>query len=352
VQRVSTATAALCTLDPLTTLDPIHDDTAPLPCIHALALQSNSAGERPSATYMHLPRIAPEDDVEGARVPSAAATMGPLIDAHVHLFPDRVFAAMYRWFDAHAWSIRYRLRADEVVEFQRSRGVSAIVALHFAHVEGMAASLNAFVSEVQHAHRDFVWALGTVLPGEPNAREIVADALGRHGLHGIKIHCHTQRIAADDPRLDEVYAACADAGKPVVIHAGREPKSAGYGLDTHAICDVSRIERVLERFPRLKLVVPHLGADEFAAYAALLARHEGLYLDTTMMAADYFPLVPRTLWAPLIAAHAHRILYGTDFPIIPYAWDREVQRLVALPLEATARRALFSANATSLFRSC
>ena len=40
-----------------------------------------------------------------------------IVDAHVHLFPERVFEAIWHWFDKHAWNIRYRLHAEEVVEF-------------------------------------------------------------------------------------------------------------------------------------------------------------------------------------------------------------------------------------------
>lgn len=285
------------------------------------------------------------DDAEGARVPTELETAGPVIDAHVHLFPPRVFEAIWRWFDRHAWSIRYRLQAEAVVEFLKLRGVHQIVALHYSHRPGMARVLNEFVHEVARAHRDFVLPLGTVLPGEPGARDLVRDALGRLGLRGLKLHCHVQQIAPDDERLDEVYDECQSAGKPVLIHAGREPQSPAYGVDTTAICGAHRIERVLQRFPRLRLIVPHLGADEFDAYAALLDRYEHLWLDTTMAVAGFLADPP----AGLVARHAKRLLYGTDFPNIPYAWDRELQRLVREPIDDEARRALFSGNAQMLF---
>ncbi|HVY60803.1 MAG TPA: amidohydrolase family protein [Planctomycetota bacterium] len=291
--------------------------------------------------------LAPLDDPEGAAVPPAADTGGEVIDAHVHLFPDRVFEALWRWFDRHAWRVRYRLRAEEVVAFLRARGVAGIVALLYSHAPGMARELNRFAAEIARAHAGFVHACGTVLPGEPDAGEIAREALGPLGLHGLKIHCHVQKIAADDPRLEPIYEACRAARKPVVIHAGREPRSPAYGIDTHAICDAGRVGRVLERFPGLTMVVPHLGSDEFVEYAALLDRHEGLYLDTTMSVAGFFPVAPPP---DLVARNAGRILYGTDFPNLPYAWDRELRRLVAdAGLDAAGRRALFSGNARRVF---
>ncbi|MBA3539617.1 MAG: hypothetical protein H0T79_08295 [Deltaproteobacteria bacterium] len=62
-------------------------------------------------------------------------------DAHVHRFPIGVFDAIWRWFDAHAWAIRYRLHAEQVVEFLLARGVSRFTALVYSHKPGMARSL-------------------------------------------------------------------------------------------------------------------------------------------------------------------------------------------------------------------
>jgi predicted TIM-barrel fold metal-dependent hydrolase len=171
---------------------------------------------------------------------------------------------------------------------------------------------------------------------------VVREAFGRYGMHGLKLHCHVQKMAADDPRLDEVYALCQDAGKPVLIHAGREPASPAYGVDTRVLCGADQVDRVLRKYPRLVIVVPHLGADEFDAYAALLERHENLWLDTTMAVAGFFPADAPS---EMVERHASRLLYGTDFPNLPYAWDRELRRLVARPLDRAARTALFSGNA-------
>jgi predicted TIM-barrel fold metal-dependent hydrolase len=106
------------------------------------------------------------------------------------------------------------------------------------------------------------------------------------------------------------------------------------------------MERVLRRHPKLKVVVPHLGADEFDRYLAMLDVHENLFLDTTMTVADYFTARPP---AELYPARASRMLYGTDFPLIPYAWDHELQRIAATNLSDDTRRKLLSENALRLF---
>jgi predicted TIM-barrel fold metal-dependent hydrolase len=267
-----------------------------------------------------------------------------VVDAHVHVFPERVFEALWRWFDTHAWPIRYKLQAREVLNFLFSRGVSRAVALHYAHRPGMARALNDFVAQLC-AEEPRLIGLATVLPGEEGARGILEEAFAK-GLRGVKLHCHVQCLAPDDAKLHEVYEACVAADRPLVMHAGREPSSPAYGCDVYALCAVERVERVLKDHPKLKLCVPHFGADEFDGYAKLLERYDGLWLDTTMIGSEYFPL---TVPPKLFEVRPARVLYGTDFPNIPYAWDRELRKLLGRKLGDEVEAGLLGQNALRLF---
>jgi predicted TIM-barrel fold metal-dependent hydrolase len=267
-----------------------------------------------------------------------------VIDAHVHLFPDSVFAALWQWFDTHAWPVRYKLRTPQVIRFLLDRGLSHVVALHYAHRPGMARALNAYIAEICRSEPRVI-GLATVFPGEPGAVQILEEAFAA-GLKGVKLHCHVQCFAPDAPELHEIYAACVAHDRPLVMHAGREPRSSSYKVDPYLLCAVERVERVLQAHPRLKLCVPHLGAGEFDGYLKLLERYDNLWLDTTMMQANFFPLeVPRAL----MTARPERILYGTDFPNIPYAWDRELKHLTGLNLPSHHEAALLGGNALLLF---
>ncbi len=282
------------------------------------------------------------NDAEGAAVPPG---LPPVVDAHVHAFPERVFEALWTWFEENGWPIRYKLRAEAVVDFLLGRGIEHLVLLHYAHKPGMARQLNRFVAGFCEG-RARVTGLATVMPGEPEAGAILEEAFAL-GLGGVKLHCHVQCFAPDDAALDEVYRTCARFDRPLVMHAGREPKSPAYKCDPHAICAASRVERVLRRFPDLRLCVPHFGADEYADYRRLLDRHDNLWLDTTMLVAGYFPGdVP---WE-LVTARPDRVMYGTDFPNLPYAWDRELRILVerGLPPDDLAR--ILGGTARDFFR--
>lgn len=272
----------------------------------------------------------------------------PIVDAHVHAFPTRVFEALWRWFDAHAWSIRHRLDARAAMRYLLDRGVARVVALHYAHAPGMAASLNRFVADLA-AEEPRVVPCATVLPGEPGARAILDEALGPLGCRGVKIHCHVQCVAPDDPRLDEVYDAAAAHGVPVVIHAGDAPAFPAYRCDVKALCRPEAVERALARHPRATVIVPHLGAEAMEAHAALLDRHERLYLDTTMAVGDYFGPGRRERALAIVRAHPDRVLYGTDFPNLPYEWDEELKVLLGAGLPEAHLAAVLGGNAARVF---
>lgn len=310
--------------------------------IEPIACCLGSVSSSPLAQGMSLPLPAVNDE-EGAYVPS---DLPPIVDAHVHVFPERLFQAIWAWFDNFGWPVRYKLYADDVIKHLRSRGVAHLVLLHYAHKPGIARAMNDFVADLVKRH-DGVTGVATVHPGEPDAVELLEDAFAK-GLQGVKLHCHVQAMPADDPRLWPVYELCSARELPVVIHAGREPRPppGSLAVDPHAICDAARVGRVLAAFPHLKMSVPHLGADELDAYAALLRKHENLWLDTTMMLAGYFTTGDLL---PYVKVRPDRVLFGTDFPNLPYAWDREARAVARSGLADADVERLLGGNARELF---
>ena len=56
-----------------------------------------------AARGMKLPLPAVNDE-EGPRL---ALSLPPVVDAHVHLFPDSMFEAIWKRFDTYGWLVRY-----------------------------------------------------------------------------------------------------------------------------------------------------------------------------------------------------------------------------------------------------
>jgi uncharacterized protein len=285
-----------------------------------------------------LPRI---NDPEGDYLP---ASLPFTVDAHVHFFPDHLFSAVWQWFEQFGWPIRYRLTSAEIIDFLLSRGVSHIVGLHYAHKPGIARDLNAYMTELSQSHSG-VTAMATVFPGEKHAADILEDAF-HGGLRGAKLHCHVQCFDMNDRQMNEIYEICTHHKKPLIMHVGREPKSPAYPCDPYVLCHADKLENVLRDYPNLNICVPHLGADEFGAYRRMLLKYDNLWLDTTMTLADYLPM---DYFPKLTEMRADRIIFGTDFPNLPYAWDREIRRLVELKLSDTTLERILGKNALEFY---
>lgn len=288
------------------------------------------------------PNMPSINDQEDAKVPSG---LPAVIDGHVHIFPQNFFSAVWKWFDQNGWHIRYQLTSSQVLEFLLSHGVQHIIALQYAHKPGIAHELNKYMVGKCIEYDNRVTGLATVYPGEKDAESILQEAFAS-GLGGLKLHAHVQCFDMNSDDMNCLYECCRAHNKPVVMHVGREPKSAAYRCDPYDICSAEKLERILQDFPDLRICVPHLGFDETSAYQKLIDKYDNLWLDTTMAIAEYFPIkggVDLSRYRP------DRIMYGSDFPNIPYAWDRELKILKRINISLDVLEKITYKNATEFF---
>lgn len=258
------------------------------------------------------------NDIEGHKIPSSFPLV---VDSHVHIFPEGIFKAIWDWFDKYGWPIRYRLTSLDVLNYLLSRGVSHIVALQYAHKSGTARELNSYMAEICQKFPNRVTGMATVFPGERESEGILKEAF-KMGLKGVKLHAHVQCFDMNSENMDTIFDLCSSEDKPIVMHVGREPKSPAYKCDPYLLCNAKKLEKVIRNYPKLKICVPHLGVDEYLPYKRLIEKYDNLWLDTAMALADYLPIKNPV---ELDDMRLDRIMYGSDFPNIPYAWDREIK---------------------------
>jgi predicted TIM-barrel fold metal-dependent hydrolase len=186
-------------------------------------------------------------------------------------------------------------------------------------------------------------ATATFFP-EPQAASYVADAIAA-GAQIFKAHIQVGNYDPNDPLLDEVWGIIEDAGVPVVIHCGSGPVPGEFtGPDP--------IARLLGRHPRLALIVAHMGMPEYSEFLDLAEQFEQVRLDTTMAFTQF---VESTMpFPPADTARLHalgdRILFGSDFPNIPYGYAEAIRHVVDLPgADDDWRRNVLHDNAARLF---
>ena len=293
--------------------------------------------------------MSPQPPADDADVPRYWRELGlpGLVDVHVHFLPERVQAKVWAYFDqaqehyGAPWPITYRGPVDERLAQLRQLGVRAFSTLPYPHRPGMASWLNDWSAAFAREHPPVLQS-ATFYP-EPEAPHYVAEALAA-GARVFKVHV---QVGAFDPRhelLDAVWARLADAGTPTVIHCGSGPLA---GQHTGPV----PMAGLLERHPRLQLVIAHLGMPEYAEFLDLAERYEGVSLDTTMFATDFTErLMPfdRSL-LPRLGALGAKVLLGSDFPAIPYAYAHQLSALHRLELGEDWLRAVLWGNGARLF---
>ncbi|MET9288075.1 amidohydrolase family protein [Nocardia beijingensis] len=270
-----------------------------------------------------------------------------IIDVHTHFMPDQVMRKVWAYFDSagpligRSWPITYR--ADEQVRLKTLRGfgVRAFTALVYPHKPDMAAWLNAWTADFAARTPDCLHT-ATFFP-EPRAASYVREAVER-GARVFKAHVQVGGYHPGDPLLDPVWGLLEDARVPIVIHCGSGPAPG-----THT--GPEPIAGVLRRFPRLRLIVAHMGTPEYSAFLDLAEKYADVRLDTTMVWTDFseadapFPVHEHGR----LRAFADRILFGSDFPNIPHPYGHSIEALERLDLGDDWLRQVCHHNAAALF---
>lgn len=270
-----------------------------------------------------------------------------LIDVHTHFMPERVLRKVWAYFDSagpltgRPWPITYRDEESVRLATLRGFGVRAFTSLVYPHKPAMAAWLNDWAADFAGRVPDCLHT-ATFYP-EPDAAEYVATALSQ-GARIFKCHIQVGDYDPNDPLLDLVWGALADAGVPVLIHCGSGPAPGTF-------TGPEPITELLRRFPRLRLIIAHMGMPEYRDFLDLAQRYPGVHLDTTMAFTDFteadipFPASDRGLLLDL----GDRILFGSDFPNIPYPYQHALAALERLGLGDDWLRHVCHHNAAALF---
>jgi uncharacterized protein len=271
-----------------------------------------------------------------------------LFDVHTHFLPPRVMAKVRHQFDTagpligRAWPLEYRGDDASLVATLRGLGVRRFSALSYAHKAGMAEFLNDWAFEF--ADRTPGCLRSATFYPEPGAESYVACRLAA-GADIFKVHVQVGGFDVNDPLLNEVWGVLEDAATPVVLHAGSGPVATPY-------TGPGPVADLLARFPRLALVIAHLGAPEYAEFVVLAETFERVCVDTTMVFTPFFDELGAAFPADLVPRLRDlqpRVLLGTDFPNIPYPYAEQLAGLARLGLGDDWLRDVCWGNGVRLF---
>ena len=288
------------------------------------------------------------EDARSARELTARLGLPGLSDLHTHFLPPRVMGKVRAQFDAAGpligtpWPLHYRDEDDVLVETLRALGVRRFTALPYAHKPDMAEFLNDWAADFA-ARVPEAAVCGTFFP-EPGVTAYVTSR--STAVEVWKVHVQVGAFTVTDPLLDEAWGIIADTGTPVVLHAGSGPVPTEH-------TGPEPVAALLARHPRLRLVIAHAGAPEYAEFLHLAETYDRVALDTTMAFTPFFEqmggayppeLLPRLRDLGL----GGKVHLGSDFPNIPYPYSVQLEALERLDLGDEWLRAVCWANTEAL----
>ena len=268
----------------------------------------------------------------------------PAIDAHVHLFPERLAVAVQRTLmDETGWEFESPTDRDSMEATLAEAGVERYVALPYVHEPGGARSLNAWLTE-QAVDSGSLIPFATVHPDDEGVGDIVRDAF-EAGARGLKFHCPVQRCAPADSRIEPALEAAVEYDRPVTYHGGNAPM-----FEDSPYVGADRFAEVVESYPKLRVNCAHMGTYEVSAFIKMAREHDTVYLDTTFAmsteAEETMGFDPSTVADATLVELSDSIMYGSDFPNIPYPYRAERAELLGRDLPADTYRDIFYRTAT------
>jgi len=274
---------------------------------------------------------------------SLPALPDKIIDFHVHLFPDRLFDAIWRYFaDRYGWEIRHKLYYRECVEYLRERGVGPIVYSNYAHRKGVARTLNNWNLNVIDELPD-LYCFAAYHPDDgEEALAMAAELLEHPKILGFKLQLLVQRFYPHDERLFPLYEKILEKKKRVLFHVGTGPVGNPW-------VGVAHFRKLMQVFPGLRANIAHMGGPEFREFMELLDTHRGLRLDTSFAFIPDFPF-RFNLEHSCLERHRDRILYGSDFPNLLFPREDEIRHLLSFNLSQEFYDRVFLENGLALIR--
>ena len=149
--------------------------------------------------------------------------------------------------------------------------------------------------------------------------------LDDHGAAGLKIHPGEGRFFPDHTSLWPVYEILEKRGLPVISHGGLDIANPDPSYTRPAA-----FAGVAELYPKLTLVIAHLGKDFFDESVQVAGKHPKIFFDTSAVIPgdkmgeplDSLSALSNDEAVQLIRTiGVDRVMFGTDYPWFNPCWD-------------------------------
>lgn len=262
------------------------------------------------------------------------------IDVHVHVesddrghvsLDDELMAASAKYFKA---TDDRTPTVGRIAAYYRERSMAAVVFTVDAEAAtGHPPLSSEEIAAAAAAHDDVLIPFGSVDPARGVAGiRLVRRLVNEYGVQGFKFHPSVQGFAPNDPAVYPFYEALEELGVVALFHTGQTGIGAGLpggrGIKLR-LSDPMLIDDVAADFPGLRIVLAHPSVPWQDAAISIATHKANVWIDLSGWAPKYFP--PQLVRAAN-GMLKHKVLFGTDYPVInPDRWLRDFELLDLKP---------------------
>ena len=262
-----------------------------------------------------------------------------IIDTHNHVYPDKVAPMVAKKMATAGFRSYGDFRLQDLLSTMDRCNIGAAVVFNIAEKPSLVQTANDFSASVCDGQK--LIGLGTIHPDCENFEDEISR-LKAMGLIGVKFSSTYQDFFADEERMLGIYQKLCDNDMITYFHAGKDPAA----LTAEAKTSPQRLARVLEIFPRLKVVAAHFGGFEMLEEVDKYLLGKELYLDTAWPPSVEV-LNPEVI-TRLIKKHGpEKIFFGTDYPFSNA--QKQINWILKLPIGTEAKERILWRNANQFF---
>ena len=261
-----------------------------------------------------------------------------IIDAHCHIFPDKIAAKAAENIGAfYGIPVAAPATVENMLALMERQGIDLAIVSSSALAPQQVMKANEFLLNAALQNPDRIVTLGTLHPGctETELAEHVRF-LRQNPFHGVKIHPDMLGISILDPAMEKIYAACEEAGLPLLLHTGD---------NRYDYSNPPMVEQVLRNHPGLTLIGGHFaGLHHYTEAAETLSGYDNLYCDCS---SSFVRLNEEEAKYCIRRFGTNRVMFGTDFPVcIP---DFDLDYLFRLGYDEETLEKLLWRNAARIY---
>jgi len=275
-----------------------------------------------------------------------------VIDFHTHIVPPKVkqnrddYARKCRSFASIYADPKAKLAtAEEIIAAMDEDGVDVSVTLNYGwSAQSLCAEVNEYILESVARYPKRLIGFCSVVPSEDDVavREVEHCIKGgAKGIGELRLASHLKNknsLEIIKPIVDIIIK-----NNLILLTHASEPVGHQYSGKGEATPDL--LYALITAFPELKLVCAHWGGGLpfYALMPEVKTALKNVYFDT---AASPFLYTPQVYGQVAQLVGADKILFGSDYPLIPQR--RFLKEIAALDLPEQTKRKILSGNAKKL----